>query len=119
MIMHWPVTSKPYAIAAEDGKVRSNRKSLFRNHLQALCPQQSTVNPSLSIYTCIVDAMRVVRMIAIKYLNLGQRKYSLTFSLFLVTLPTLYSIIMLQYLLLVRFYLKGESIKAWKGKYRS
>ena len=26
MIMDWPVTSKPYAIAAGDGKVRSNSK---------------------------------------------------------------------------------------------
>ena len=67
--MHWPVTRKPYSLAAEDGKVQSNRKSLFRNHLQALSPQQSTVNPSLSIYTCIVDTMKVVRMITIKDLN--------------------------------------------------
>ena len=29
MIMDWPVTSKPYTIAIEDGKVRSNSKSLF------------------------------------------------------------------------------------------
>ena len=36
MIMDWPVTSKPYAVAAEDGKVRSNSKTLFRNYLQCL-----------------------------------------------------------------------------------
>ena len=35
--MDWPATSKPYAIAAEDGKVRLNSKSLFKNHLQCLC----------------------------------------------------------------------------------
>ena len=36
MIMDWPVTSKPLAIAAENSKVRSNSKSLFRNYLQCL-----------------------------------------------------------------------------------
>ena len=37
MIMDWPVTSKSYAIAAEDDKVRSNSKSRFRNYLQCSC----------------------------------------------------------------------------------
>ena len=29
MIMDWPATSKPYAVATEDGKIRSNSKSLL------------------------------------------------------------------------------------------
>ena len=36
MIMDWSVTRKPYAIAAEDGKVRSDSKRFFRNYLQCL-----------------------------------------------------------------------------------
>ena len=69
MIMDWPVTSKPYAIAAEDGKVRSNSKSLFRNYLQCLCQVKPSSNPSSAIQTSIVDATRVVRMISIKNVN--------------------------------------------------
>ena len=38
MIVNWSSTSKPYVIAAEDGKVRSNPKRVFRNHLQYFCP---------------------------------------------------------------------------------
>ena len=66
MIIDWPVTSKPYAIAAEDGKVRSNSKSLFRNYLQCLCQVMPSSDPSTAIQTSIVDAVRVVRMISIK-----------------------------------------------------
>ena len=69
MIMDWPVTSKPYAIAAEDGKVRSNSKSLFRNYLQCLCQVKPSNDPSTAIQTSIVDAMRVGRMISIKNAN--------------------------------------------------
>ena len=64
--MDWPVTSKPYAIAAEDGKVRSNSKSLFRNYLQRLCQVKPSSDPSTASQTSIVDAMRVFRMISIK-----------------------------------------------------
>ena len=67
--MDWPVTSKPYAIAAEDGKVRSNSKSLFRNYLQCLCQVKPSSNPSSAIKTSIVDATLVVRMISIKNVN--------------------------------------------------
>ena len=65
-IMNWPVTSKPYAICAEDGKVRSNPKSLFRNKLQSLCTQRPVPNPPIDISVSIVDAMRVVRVIPIR-----------------------------------------------------
>ena len=69
MIMDWPVTSKPYAIAAEDGKIRSKAKSLFRNNLQLLCPEKPTKHPSLTICSSVVDAMRVVRFIPINDTN--------------------------------------------------
>ena len=64
-IMEWPITSKPYAIAAEDGKARSNSKSLFRNYLQSLNPQKASTEPSSDINTSVVDMMRVVRLISI------------------------------------------------------
>ena len=67
--MDWPLTSKPYAIAAEDGKVRSNLKNLFRNYLQCLCQVKPSSDPSTAIQTSIVDVMRVVRMISIKNTN--------------------------------------------------
>ena len=63
--MDWPITSKPYAIAAEDGKTRSNSKSLFRNYLQGLSPEKSSKEVPSDINTSIVDMMRVVRMIPI------------------------------------------------------
>ena len=69
VIMDWPVTSKPYAIAAEDGKVRSNSKSLFRSYLQCLCQVKPSSDLSTSIQTSIVDAMQVVGMISIKNAN--------------------------------------------------
>ena len=34
-VMEWSITSKPYAIAAEDGKIRSKSKILLRNYLQS------------------------------------------------------------------------------------
>ena len=67
--MDWPVTSKPYTIAAEDGKVRSNSESLFRNYLQCLCQVKPSSDPSAAIQMSTVDAMRVVRMISIKNTN--------------------------------------------------
>ena len=68
-IMDWPVTSKSYTIAAEDRKVHSNSKSLFRNHLQGLCEVKPLRVPPTAIQTSIVDVMRVVRMISIKNAN--------------------------------------------------
>ena len=69
IIMDWSVTSKPYAIAAEDGKVRSNSESLFRDYLQCLCQVNPSSDLSTAIQTSIVDAMRVVRIISIKNAN--------------------------------------------------
>ena len=69
MIMDWPVTSKLYAIAAEDSKVRSTLKSLFRHYLQCLCQVKPSSDPSTAIQTSIVNAMRVVRIISIKNAN--------------------------------------------------
>ena len=60
MIMDWPVTSKPYAVAAEDGKVCSNSKSRFRNYLQCLCKVKPSSDPSTAIQTSIVDAIRLL-----------------------------------------------------------
>ena len=60
------VTSKRYATAAEDGKVCSNSKSLFRNYLQCLCQVRPSRDPSTAIQMSIADAMRVVRMISVK-----------------------------------------------------
>ena len=64
--MHWPVTSKPYAIAAEDDKVRSDSESLYLQCLRQLKPSS---DPSAAIHTSIFDAMKVVRMISIKNAN--------------------------------------------------
>ena len=66
MIMDWPVTSKPYAIAAEDGKNSSNSKSRLRNYLQQKCPVEPSNTASVTIRTSVVDAMRVVRMIPVQ-----------------------------------------------------
>ena len=49
MIMDWSITSKLYAIAAEDGRVRSYSKSLFRNYLQCLCQVKPSSDPSTAI----------------------------------------------------------------------
>ena len=62
MIMEWLVTSKLYAIAAEDSKKRCNLKSLFWNHLPVLCPQKPVQHPSLAIHSLITDTWRVVRL---------------------------------------------------------
>ena len=49
MIMDWPIINKLYAIAAEDGRVRSYSKSLFRNYLQCLCQIKPSSDPSTAI----------------------------------------------------------------------
>ena len=64
-IRQWPVTSKPYALCAEDGKARSNLKHLFRNKLQQLNPEGILLTSPMDISVSIVDAMRVVRIIKI------------------------------------------------------
>ena len=65
-IMNWPVTNKPYSICSEDGKVKTNTKSLFRNKLQSLCPVAPANFAPKCVSASVVDAMRVVRIIPIK-----------------------------------------------------
>ena len=62
-VMDWPITSKPRSIC------RLLSKSLFRNNLQLLSPVPSSSSALIGIDRCIVDAMRVVRMITIKDLK--------------------------------------------------
>ena len=65
-IMNWPIANKPYSICSEDGKVKANIKSLFRNKSQSLCLVASTNFAPKCVSTSVVDAMRVVRIIPIK-----------------------------------------------------
>ena len=65
-IMNWPVTNKPYSICSEDGKVKTNKKSLFRNKLQSLFPVAPTNFAPKYVSASVADAMRVVRIIPIK-----------------------------------------------------
>ena len=68
-IMEWPITSKPWAICSEKGGSRSLSKSLFINNLQLLSPVPSSSSAPINIDCCIVDAMRVVRMVTINGLK--------------------------------------------------
>ena len=65
-IMNWLVTNKPHSICSEDGKVKANTKSLFRNKLQSLCPAAPTNFVPKCVSACVVDAMRIVRIIPIE-----------------------------------------------------
>ena len=67
-LLHWPVTSKPWAICSEANKKRSTGKSLFRNNLQLLSPISSMTTVPPDISCSVVDEMRVVRMIPISNL---------------------------------------------------
>ena len=64
-VVEWPITSKPYAIAAEDGKAMSKSKSVLRNYLEGLSPEKPSQNPDPDMDTSIVDMMRVIRLISI------------------------------------------------------
>ena len=68
-IVHWPVTSKPWSICNEKGSSRATTKSLFRNGLQQESPVKATTLVPSDIECCIVDAMRVVRMLPISNLK--------------------------------------------------
>ena len=48
---------------------KSNSESLFRNNLLDSCPSQPETSASQSIECCIVDVMRVVRIIPISDLD--------------------------------------------------
>ena len=65
-IMNWPVTNKPYSICSEDGKIKANTKSLFRNKLQSIFPVAPTNFAPKCASASVVDAIRVVRVIPIK-----------------------------------------------------
>ena len=65
MITNWPVTSKLYSICGENEKTRSSRKSDFCNKLQLMSPLKPTNIPPTDIKVCVVDAMRVLRLIPI------------------------------------------------------
>ena len=65
MVMNWSVTSKPYSICRENLKAQSNRKSDFRNKLQLMSSLKPTNIPPTDIKICVVDAMRVLRLIRI------------------------------------------------------
>ena len=122
MIMDWPVTSKPYAIAAEDGKVRSTLKSLFRNYLQCLCQVKPSSDPSTAIQKSIVDAMRVVRMISIKMLIHqsffpGQKMFFHISMAFPETTYISFLIITAILRIQKKFYLREELIEDMKGKF--
>ena len=68
-IMHWPITSKPWSICNEQGVSRPSSKSLLRNNLQLLSPKPATSIVPDDIQSCVVDAMRVVRIIPINGLS--------------------------------------------------
>ena len=68
-IMNWPVTNKSYSICSEDGKVKANKKSLFRNKLQSLCPVAPTNFAPKCVSASVVDTMRVFRIIPVKGTN--------------------------------------------------
>ena len=65
-IMNCPVINKPYSIYSEDGKVKANTNSLFRNKLQSLCPVAPTNFAPKYASESAVDAIRVVRIIPMK-----------------------------------------------------
>ena len=69
-IMYWLVTNKPCSICSEDGKVKANTKSLFRNKLQSLCPVAPTNFAPECVSASVVDAMKVVQIIPMKGTNL-------------------------------------------------
>ena len=65
MAINWPVTSKPYSVCGKNEKTRSSRKSDFRNKLQLMSPLKPTSIPPTDVKVCVVDAMRVLRLIPI------------------------------------------------------
>ena len=66
--MAWPVTTRPWSICKQDEKSRSNNKSQLRNSLQTMCPLKPQKEDP-DIVVCIVDAMKIVRMIPATNLN--------------------------------------------------
>ena len=60
-ILNYCITTRPWALINEDDKSHQSRKSLFRKHLQGMCPVPKTTTPPDPIKATIVDAMRFVR----------------------------------------------------------
>ena len=58
-VLQWPVTSKPWAFCSKFNTKRSSSKSLFVNNLQLIS----------KVSCCIVDEIRVMRMIPITNLT--------------------------------------------------
>ena len=68
-VLQWPVTSKPWTICSKVDQRRSSSKSLFRNNLQLISPSPYMTTVLSDVSCCIVDAMRVVKMIPITNLT--------------------------------------------------
>ena len=64
-VLQWPVTSKPWAICSKVDQRRSSSKSMFRNNLQLISPSPCMATVASDVSCCVVDAMRVVKMIPI------------------------------------------------------
>ena len=58
------MTTQPWAIRTEGNKSRSSQNSLFRNSLQKLAPLKPLKSTPNDVQCCIVDAMRVLRIIS-------------------------------------------------------
>eukprot|EP00794_Sanderia_malayensis_P002187 gene2187-2489_t len=67
--MHWPITSKPWSLCNDKGDSRGSSKSLFPNNMQLPSPNGASAIPPQDIDCCIVDSMRVVRIMPINDLN--------------------------------------------------
>ena len=68
-VLQWPVTSKPWAICSKVYQRRSSSKSLFRNNLQFIYPSPCMKTVPSDASCCIVNVMRVVKMIPITNLT--------------------------------------------------
>ena len=62
-VLQWPVTSKPWAIYSKVDQKRSSSESLFVNNLQLISPVPCTTTVPPKVLCCIVDLIRVVKMI--------------------------------------------------------
>ena len=88
MIMNWPVTCKPYSICGENEKTRSSCKSDFGNKLQLMPPLKPTNISPTDIKVCVVDAMRVLRLIPITTIQPQTfMKWAEAVKMFLENLP--------------------------------
>ena len=60
-ILNYCVTTRRWALVNQDNKSCQSQISLFRNHLQGMCPMPKVTTPPDPIKATIVDAMRFVR----------------------------------------------------------